>query len=105
MTEAYRLIISPEASDNLRALNKYIAYDSPQNAARMVERILRAIDKLKQFPHRTVLERQSKKVKHPVRSLPVRPYVVFFRVLDDDRVVRILTVRPGARRRPRRFPE
>lgn len=38
----------------------------------------------------------SRGARHPVRSLPIRPYVVYFRVLDDDRVVRILTIRHGA---------
>jgi toxin ParE1/3/4 len=105
MPDAYRLIISPEASENLNALHAFIAEDSPQNAARMVERILTSIDNLKIFPHRTVLERQSRKVTHPVRSLPVKPYVVYFRVLDDEKAIRILTIRHGARRRARRFDD
>ena len=105
MADAYRFIISPEASENLQSINAYIALDSPQNAARMVERILAAIETLGILPHRTVLERQSRKVKHPVRSLPVKPYMVYFRVLDEEQTIRILTIRHGARRRPRRFNE
>lgn len=63
-------------------------------------RILDALEPLKQFPHRTVVERQNRKLRHPVRSLPVPPYIVYFRVLDDQRVIRVLHVRHGARRRP-----
>ena len=103
MEETYRVIIAPEASADLTAIHSYVAQDSPENAARMVERILDAIETLKIMPHRTVHERQSSKIRHPVRTLPVRPYIVFFRVLDDERVVRILAIRHGARRRPRRF--
>jgi len=55
------------------------------------------------FPPRTVVERQDRKLRHPVRSIPVRPYIVYFRVLDEDYVVRVLHVRHGARRRPRSF--
>jgi plasmid stabilization system protein ParE len=69
----------------------------------MVTRILDALEPLKQFPHRTVVARQSAKLRHPVRSIAVRPYIVYFRVLDDQQVVRVLHVRHGARRRPRRF--
>ena len=101
--EAYRSIISPEAAADLAALHAYIGQDSEDNAAKMVERILAAIETLKALPHRTVLPRQSRNTRHAVRTLPVKPYVIYFRVLDDDRVVRVLTIRHGARRRPRRF--
>ena len=103
MREPYRVRLSSEAASDLESIHSFISRDSPQNAAGMVERILAAIETLETFPHRTVLERQSKKIRHPVRSLPVHPYVVFFRALDDERIVRILTIRHGARRRPRRF--
>jgi plasmid stabilization system protein ParE len=103
MTESYRIIFSPEASADLTVLHAFIAKESPANSAKMVERILASVELLKRFPHRTVLEHQSRKIKYPVRSLPVKPYVVYFRVLDNDRIVRILTIRHGARRRLKRF--
>ena len=103
MEEGYQLIISPEAAADLEAIRAYIARDSEEYARGMVERILTSIEGLKATPHRYVLERQNKKLRFPVRSLPVRPYIVFFRVVEQDRVVRILTIRHGARRRPRRF--
>jgi toxin ParE1/3/4 len=103
MAERYRIRLSPEASADIHALHAYIAQDSPDNAADMVARIFASIDLLKTFPYRTAIQRQSKRVPHPVRTLPVEPYIVFFRVIDDQATVRILTVRHGARRRPRRF--
>jgi plasmid stabilization system protein ParE len=103
MSEAYRISISPEAAADLYAIHDYIAQDSFDNAARMVGRILDAIDRLKSLPHRAIARRQSRKVPHPVRSLPVRPYMVFFRVLGEERVIRVLTIRHGARRRPKTF--
>lgn len=103
MPSAYRAILAPEASADLAALHARIERDSPDNAAKVVGGILAAIESLKAFPHRTVLPRQSRKVEHPVRSLPVKPYVIYFRVIDEEQVVRVLTIRHGARRRPRRF--
>ena len=38
----------------------------------MVGRILDAIESLETFPHCNVVERQSKKINQPVRSLPVK---------------------------------
>lgn len=103
MPESYRISLSPEATADLKSLHAYISLDSPDNAAKMVERLLTAIESLKLFPHRTVVQYAGSRLKRPVRSLPVKPYVIFFRVLDDDRLVRILTIRHGARRRPRRL--
>lgn len=99
----YRLIITPRAGRDLERIHEYISKDSPQNADAMISRILDALELVKQFPHRTIVEHQSPKIRYPVRSLPVWPYVVCFRVLDDQSVVRVLHVRHGARRQPKRF--
>jgi plasmid stabilization system protein ParE len=99
----YRLILAPEATRNLQSIYDFIRKDSPQGAVNVVSRILRAISKLDRFPHRNLVEHHNKKIKHPVRSLPVRPYIVYFRVIESQRAVRVLTVRHGTRRRPRRF--
>jgi toxin ParE1/3/4 len=103
MPPVYRIILSPEAAADLQSLYDYISMDSPRNAATMVGRILDAIESLETFPHRNVVPRQSRKIKHPVRSLPVKPYVIYFRVLEDRQAIMIHAVRHGARRRPRRF--
>jgi plasmid stabilization system protein ParE len=31
------------------------------------------------------------------------PYIIYYRVLEDQKVVQILTIRHGSRRQPRRF--
>jgi toxin ParE1/3/4 len=100
---AFHVIISPEAATDLQELHDFISLDSPQNAAKMVGRILDAIATLEIVPHRNVVQRLSRKITNPVRSLPVKPYIVYFRVLDQQQAVRILAVRHAARRRPRRF--
>jgi toxin ParE1/3/4 len=101
MPDRYRILLSKRAAAELQAIFDYIAQDSPQNASGMVARILDAIDKLRMFPHRTVVEKQNPRLKHPVRSLPVQSHIVFFRVIDEQHVVRILRVRHGAMKRPR----
>ena len=99
----YRIIISCRAVRDLEKIHDYIAHDSPANADGMIKRVLDSVELFEQFPHRTVVEQQSSKIRHPVRSLPVPPYVVYFRVIERQKVVRILHVRHGARRQPRRF--
>jgi toxin ParE1/3/4 len=100
---AYHIILSPEAGADIEAIHEFIGKTSPQNAAAMVGRILDAITSLETFPHRNVVEHRSDKIAHAVRSLVVRPYIVYFRVLDPQRAVRILSVQHGARRRPSHF--
>jgi plasmid stabilization system protein ParE len=100
--DEYRVIITPRAGADIQGIHMHIAQNSPTNAARMVARILDAIEPLRVLPHRAVAEHVSPRLRHPVRSLVVGPYIVYFRVLDEERTVRILHVRHGARRRPRR---
>lgn len=103
MPPSFHIILSPEAAADLQSLHEYISKDSPQNAANVVGRILDAIATLETFPHRNIVESKSRKIKDPVRSLPVKPYIVYFRVLESQQAVRILTVRHAARRPPQRF--
>jgi plasmid stabilization system protein ParE len=102
--ETHRLIITPRAADDLEEIYDVISKDSAQNAARTVSRIIAAIETLIQVPHRTVVEYEDPKLRHDVvRSLPVRPYIVYFRVLDLQKVVRVTHIRHGARRPPTHF--
>ena len=101
--DRYRVIITPRAGADLQSIYDYISKDSQQNAAGTIARILDALEPLKLLPHRSLVERQSTKIRHPVRQITVRPYNVYFRVLDDEKVVRVLHVRHAARRRPKRF--
>jgi toxin ParE1/3/4 len=103
MPPVFHLILSPEAVANIQQIHDYISRDAPRNAAKVVERILDAMKTLEEFPHRNIVEHQSTKLKHPVRSIVVRPYLIFFRVIESQQVVRILSVRHAARRRPARF--
>ena len=101
--EEYRVIVTPRAASDLERIRDYIATDSLQNAAAMIDRILDALEPLKQFPHRTIVQQENSKLRHPVRSIVVQPYIVYFRVLDEQRIVRVLHVRHGARKQLRRF--
>jgi plasmid stabilization system protein ParE len=98
MSPRYRIEYAPKAKAELTAIHDYIAQDSAQNAANMIEKILHAIDGLDTFPMRRVVQEPSKRLPYPVRVLPVPPYLVFFRVLERDAVVQIMRIRHGARR-------
>jgi plasmid stabilization system protein ParE len=103
MPDKFRILMRKQAATDLEKIFTKIAKNSPQAAPAFIERILDALDSLEIFPHRNVVEGQKPETDHPVRSLPVPPYLVFFRVLDHQRVVRILRIRHGARRPLKRF--
>jgi toxin ParE1/3/4 len=98
MTNVYRITFAAPALAELRKIALYIALDSPEAAARTAKRILEAIDALADFPERNIVLNQPKSGLPPIRSLPVGNYVVFFEVLKDQKIVRILRIRHGARR-------
>jgi plasmid stabilization system protein ParE len=104
MADEYRILLSKQAAKDLQRIFGYIAGQSPDAAAALVGKVLGSVENLQIFPHRTVVDGQSERVPHPVRSLPCGSYMVYFRVLDSQRVVRIVRVRHGARRPLRRYP-
>ena len=101
MPDTHAVLISLEAGNDLAAIDAHIASDSPQNADRVLERLFVAIESLNRFPNRYKVYRRGTRPGRLVRSMPVVPFVVYYQVIDADRVVRILTVRHGARRRPK----
>jgi plasmid stabilization system protein ParE len=101
--ETYRIRIMPQAATDLQEIHDYIAKDSPSNATEMAGRILEGIDGLRDAPHRTIVERKGRNLRYPTRSLSVYPYVIYFRVIEPDQMVRITHIRHGARRPPTNF--
>lgn len=99
--ESYRVVISIRAAADLRSIFDYIAQDSPQNAAKVIDGLLIAMDALILFPRRYPVVTSRRQPRHQTRLMPVRPYLVYYRIIEDDHVVLISEVRHGARRRPR----
>lgn len=99
----FALFCQRRASADLDAIFRYIEKDSPQNAVSVIEELLDAIDSLEQLPHRYRVLEGEPRARSQTRVMPVSPFLVYYRVLDDQRAVRLITVRHGARRQPRRF--
>ena len=78
MPSSYQIRLSNRAAADLNGIFDYIAVRSPQNAARVIARILASIELLKTLPHRTIVKTQS--VERKVRSLPVQSWIVYFEV-------------------------
>ena len=73
------------ARDDLRALQDYIARDSPLVARQFIQRILAATDRLKDFPE---VGRQAPEAKSPeVREVIFRDYRIIYEIYRPDRIV------------------
>jgi len=103
MAGQYRVIMLPEASTDLTGIFDYIERESPQNATAVARKLVDAIDSLERFPHRCRVHVSNRNPERVVRSMPVSPFVVYYRVIERNTAVEILTIRHGARRQPRRF--
>jgi plasmid stabilization system protein ParE len=98
MAEPYEIILSDNIASELDEIFDYIAQDSPTHAAKLIAQIRDAIDGLKFFPLRQIVDGEESN-PNPLRSLPVGNYMIFFRVFETRHLVHVLHVRHGARRR------
>lgn len=103
MESVYEVRISDEASADLLMIHRYIRQDSPQNADLVIGRLLKVIDELNAFPHRYKIYQFASQPDRVVRSVSISSFTVYYRIIEADRIVRILTIRRGARRQPKRF--
>ena len=67
------------AAAELEAIVAYIAQFSPQNSARMGNRLLNAIASLDILPKRYPLL-ETGRLAGEIRSMPLRPYLIRYRV-------------------------
>jgi toxin ParE1/3/4 len=100
---AYRVIVAPRAFDDLGRILDYIKRDSPANAAKVIDRLWESMRRLRELPHRYRVVQAVSRPTRAVRRMPVKPFLVYYRVDESMRLVRILTVTHGSQRQPRRF--
>lgn len=94
----FKVIWTPRGLATLRSALEYVAERNPNAAARLASTMLKAVGRLARFPQ---LGHVFYKLgRDDVREIPVRPYRIFYRVHEAQRVVFILTVWHGARQEP-----
>ena len=103
MPELYRVHITPLALANLESIFHHVRKDSPENAARLTEKLLDAVDDLEFMPTRFRTAGRSRKHGNVMHARVERPYIIYYRVDEPTKSVFVVEVRHGARRQPRRF--
>jgi plasmid stabilization system protein ParE len=103
MPDRYRIIIRPQASQDLQEIFDFIERQSPQNASLVASEIMRAIDSLQKTPNRFKIYRHARGSNPAVHAMSVRPFIVYYNVSEQDLLVNVLAIRRGTRRQPKRF--
>jgi addiction module RelE/StbE family toxin len=99
MPDRYRVIVSPQALDDLEQILDYVARDSPSNAVRVINRLLLELDSLEMFPGRYSEAKTTEAAHGELRSMPSPPFRILYQILQQQRVVRVVSVEHGARQR------
>ena len=100
----YAPVVSPEATADVDEIGAYhFSHVSEEVADKIVGQIAAAIDSLENLPHRCKVYRGRKTAALSVHVLVTYPYLIYYRVDDTARTVRVLRVLHGARRQPKRF--
>ena len=101
---AYRVEITTNAETELEKLYLWVVARAPQQGAKWFNGLEQAVLSLDQHPKRCPVAPESIDPDDPVRVLPYgrkpHAYRIFFTVDEAARLVRVVHVRRGARRRP-----
>ncbi len=83
-----RYIVAQFAIDDLVEIQKFVAADKPSAARRLREKLTRCFELLAKYPD---LGTNERRFKLPLKSHIVRPYVVFYRPIQNGiEIVRVL---------------
>jgi toxin ParE1/3/4 len=92
----YKVILSPEAIQQLEQSVRLIAKDNPDAARRFGFKLLDRTELLSNFPE---LGREYRK-RPGVRRLLCKPYFIYYRVKRETKVVEVMDFWHSARREP-----
>lgn len=100
-----RVIVAPIVHDQIRTQVIHIARDSVEKALAWEDRLRATIKKLSQFSGYAIDEPASDRLGYPLHKLVFEgTYLIHFVVEDNQRMVRVVNFRHGARLPGRREP-
>ncbi len=94
MSEKYRVIITPQAQQQLTAIRDYILFElkSPAAAKNTLSALKTAIESLEQMPNRIPLTDEEKWREYGVHKMTVNNFLVYFTVDKEDTAVYVFAV-------------
>ncbi len=101
--EKYDVELLPAAYADLDEIFDYIMADNPQAAARMLDNIMQALRRLKNFPHSGAPLQDHPLKKFNFRMVIIEPYLAFYRFIDNK--IYVYRVLHGMRNYPQLLKE
>ena len=74
----------PEAYKDLDSIFDYILLESPDNADNMLDKIMKSIQILEDYPFSNIIIEHKLLIYYNFGALIVKPYIVFYRVIDKN---------------------
>lgn len=107
MSDLYRLIILPEAQNDIRNIILYIARDlsAPHAALDLQNEFQRAISSLVEMPKRIKTVNEQPWKKAGVRKIIVKNYYIYFLVDDKEKAVKVISVIYVGRDQSKQLPD
>jgi len=98
MSNKFRIEYLPIAEKDLTEILEYILVDNPTAAQNLIDEIDKSISKLSHFPYMGSIPKDSRLILLNYRMLIVSNYLVFYVVLDEEKVVEIRRILHGKRK-------
>ncbi|MGA9528674.1 MAG: type II toxin-antitoxin system RelE/ParE family toxin [Terriglobales bacterium] len=97
----YRVIVTPDAENDLRTAYRYIRNQAPRAARDWIRRARQTAKSLARHPERCPMAPESASFDHPVRELFFGAgnrgtYRLLFVVLEEEKSVYLLHIRHGS---------
>ena len=94
MSDAYKVVYSPEALDDIRKIYSYIAYELqvPDTALNQVNNIRKEIKSLNYMPMRYTIVDWEPRKSMQMHKLPVDNYIIFYLVDSDTMTTTIIRI-------------
>ena len=74
----------PEANKDLDWIFEYILMDNPNNAGNTLNKIMKSIQTLEDFPFSNGILKHKSLIRYNFRLPIINPYIVFYRVIDEN---------------------
>lgn len=99
MADTYTVKITSQAQEQIQEIIHYISYElKSRNAAlHLLDTLENAFNSLSQFPQRVALVDMEPWRTNGIRRLPVRNFLVYFWIDEDNMKVQIIAVIYGKR--------
>ncbi len=101
--DIYQIIVAPKARREIEKIAEYVRGESEQAAELIGDKIDKAIGSLNIFPQRHPIRDRRRDPARNTYGMVVFSYIIYYRIDDAAKIVRVTTVIHGARRQPKRF--